>query len=102
MNEDLLIQDSMHFFTGNHLLYLCAVLNSKLFRWLLSVIVGEAAGGNAGNSNNVSELNIAVPSKAVETQIGELMLKEKYKEIDSFVYHLYNLSDEEVKLIDVQ
>ncbi len=102
VNEDLLIQDSMHFFTGNHLLYLCAVLNSKLFRWLLSVIVGEAAGGNAGNSNNVSELNIAVPSKAVETQIGELMLKEKYKEIDSFVYHLYNLSDEEVKLIDVQ
>ena len=67
VDEGIFIQDSMHFFTGNHLYYLSAFLNSKSISWLLGLIVGEAAGGNAGNSDNIRNLKIPYPSTEFET-----------------------------------
>ena len=102
VDEGIFIQDSMHFFTGNHLKYLCGVLNSKLFIWLMKLIVGEAAGGNAGNSDNVRNLVIPVPKKKQEQQIELYLKKTEYKEIDLFIYSLYELSDYEIKFIESQ
>ena len=86
----MFIQDSMHFIVGNRLEYLCHILNSKLIQWLLSTIIGEAAGGNAGNADNIWCLPVVVGDK------------EMVSISDSEVYRLYALSDEEIRFIESQ
>ena len=81
------IQDSMHFIIGSNLNYLCSILNSKLIQWLLSLIIGEAAGGNAGNADNIWDLHI--PQTNIDCNVND---------ID--VYALYDLTDEEIKYIE--
>ena len=63
VEKDMFIQDSMHFIIGERLNYLCSILNSKAIQWLLALRIGEAAGGNAGNANNVLTLNVPLPDK---------------------------------------
>ena len=87
VDEGIFIQDSMHFIVGNNLTYLCSVLNSKLIQWLLSLIIGEAAGGNAGNADNV--LNLTVPKTKSDKKIS-----------DQEIYRIYNLSTEEIKFVE--
>lgn len=81
------IQDSMHFIIGTNLNYLCSILNSKLIQWLLYLIIGEAAGGNAGNADNI--WNLHIPQTNIDCNVND---------ID--VYALYDLTDEEIKYIE--
>ena len=89
VQEQMFIQDSMHFIVGSNLTYLCSVLNSKIFQWLLSMIIGDAAGGNAGNANNIMELSIppSIQDEAVDNE---------------YLYSYYNLSEEEIHYIESQ
>jgi len=100
IDADIFIQDSMHFFTGKHLNFLTAVLNSRLYKILMHMIVGQAAGGNAGNSDNVKQLKVVVPNQFLEDKIIQLLKEKKYKEIDKLIYELYNLTDEEISFIE--
>lgn len=77
----------MHFIIGERLNYLCSILNSKAIQWLLALRIGEAAGGNAGNANNVLTLNVPLPDK-------DKMLS------DSEVFALFNLSHDEINYIE--
>ena len=95
VDEDIFIQDSMHFFTGEHLEYLCSMLNSKLFSWYLYLIIGDAAGGNAGNSDNIKNLYVIKTNENIENKIHSLYLEQEYEKIDNFIFRLYNLSEEE-------
>jgi hypothetical protein len=99
VDDGIFIQDSMHFFTGNHLKYLCAILNSKLLVWLMYLIIGDTVGGNAGNADNIKNLTIPIPSLEQEQQIEKLLKAQSYKEIDELVYEIYNLTDKEIKFI---
>ena len=58
-------------------------LNSKLIQWLLSLIIGEAAGENAGNTDNIWKLCIH------KTNNNDAIS-------DSDVYSLYKLTQEEM------
>lgn len=87
VDKGIFIQDSMHFIVGANLEYLASVLNSKLIQWLLSLIIGDAAGGNAGNADNV--LNLCIPY----SKINE-------KKSDEEIYRIYNLTNEEIKYIN--
>jgi len=112
VEKGVLIQDSMHFIVGKSLLFFVTILNSKLFSWLLNLIIGTAAGGNAGNADNVK--NIPIPKLSEEEQkpfvaLVEQILEKKERnedttaleqEIDNLVYKLYELTYEEVKVID--
>ena len=100
IDADIFIQDSMHFFTGKHLNFLTAVLNSRLYKILMHMIVGQAAGGNAGNSDNVKQLKVVVPNQFLEDKIIQLLKEKKYKEIDKLIYELYNLTEEEISFIE--
>jgi hypothetical protein len=99
VNEGIFIQDSMHFFIGSYLKYLCAILNSKLFTWLIYLIVGNAIGGNAGNADNIKNLKIPIPSIEQEQQIKTLLEAKQYDKIDKLVYEIYGLSKEEINFI---
>ena len=88
VDEGIFIQDSMHFIIGANLEYLASVLNSKLIQWLLALIIGDAAGGNAGNADNV--LNLCIPHSKINEKIS-----------DEEIYRIYNLTNEEIKYINL-
>ena len=80
-------QDSMLFITGSNLNYLVSVLNSKIIQWLLSLIIGEAAGGNAGNADNI--WNLCIPKIDIDQAITDFDL-----------YSFYGLTTDEAKYIE--
>ncbi len=102
VDEGIIIQDSMHFFTGNNLEYLCATLNSKLFIWFMYLIIGDAAGGNAGNSDNIKNLTVPIPQREIEQQIEAYIKTQQYNKIDKLIYETYNLSQTEIEFIEAQ
>lgn len=87
VDSGIYIQDSMHFIIGDNLNYLCSILNSKLIQWLLYLMIGEAAGGNAGNADNI--WNLHIPYTYYDNQIT-----------DEQVYLLYKLTNEEIIYIE--
>ena len=96
---EFMVQDSVHFITGENLKYLTAVLNSKLFSWLMTKIIGDAAGGNAGNASNVKDLTIIKPTENIINKISILLEEHDTDEIDKIIYNLYALTDEEIRLV---
>ena len=89
VDDYIFIQDSMHFIIGDNLTYLCSVLNSKIIQWLLSMIVGEAAGGNAGNADNI--WNLPIPQNHSNSKVS-----------DESLYTTYQLTEQEIEFIESQ
>lgn len=81
------VQDSMHFIVGENLMYLCSMLNSKLIQVYLSCMIGDAAGGNAGNADNI--LNLSIPKTEQDRKVDDLE-----------IYQLYGLTPEEIDYIE--
>ena len=86
---EMFIQDSMHFIIGEKLNYLCSALNSKIIQWLLSLVIGEAAGGNAGNADNIWKLPIPYSDKDISVS-------------DNYMFCIFGLSKVEIEFIESQ
>ncbi|MFP5994478.1 class I SAM-dependent DNA methyltransferase [Helicobacter pylori] len=106
--------------TGEHLRYLLGMLHSKLITFAFKTFY---AGGGLGESGyrykkafierlpitQITEKNQELARKITDCTKQILALKEKdpkantqrsEKEIDALVYQLYNLTDEEIKIIE--
>ncbi len=107
--------------TGEHLRYLLGMLHSKLITFAFKTFY---AGGGLGESGyrykkafierlpipQITEKNQELADKITDGAKQILVLKEKKdpkantqkleKEIDALVYQLYNLTDEEIKIIE--
>ncbi len=106
--------------TGEHLCYLLGMLHSKLITFAFKTFY---AGGGLGESGyrykkafverlpipQITEKNQELADKITDGAKQILALKEKdpkantqklEKEIDALVYQLYNLTDEEIKIIE--
>ncbi|WP_131127017.1 class I SAM-dependent DNA methyltransferase [Helicobacter pylori] len=106
--------------TGEHLRYLLGMLHSKLITFAFKTFY---AGGGLGESGyrykkafierlpipQITEKNQELADKITDGTKQILALKEKdpkantqklEKEIDALVYQLYNLTDEEIKIIE--
>ncbi|WRE22020.1 class I SAM-dependent DNA methyltransferase [Helicobacter pylori] len=106
--------------TGEHLRYLLGMLHSKLITFAFKTFY---AGGGLGESGyrykkafierlpipKITEKNQELADKITDGAKQILALKEKdpkantqklEKEIDALVYQLYNLTDEEIKIIE--
>ncbi len=106
--------------TGEHLRYLLGMLHSKLITFAFKTFY---AGGGLGESGyrykkafierlpipKITEKNQKLARKITDGAKAILALKEKdpkantqklEKEIDALVYRLYNLTDEEIKIIE--
>ncbi|WQR99182.1 class I SAM-dependent DNA methyltransferase [Helicobacter pylori] len=104
--------------TGEHLRYLLGMLHSKLITFAFKTFY---AGGGLGESGyrykkafierlpipQITEKNQELADKITDSAKQILALKEKdantqqlEKEIDALVYQLYNLTDEEIKIIE--
>jgi hypothetical protein len=101
--------------TGNNLFYLCSFFNSKLFKFCFRDNFPELLGGTRELSKVFfDKIPVKQISEAAEQPFKDLVLKilELKKqdptvdttalegEIDHLVYQLYDLTDEEIAIIE--
>ncbi|WP_000384833.1 class I SAM-dependent DNA methyltransferase [Helicobacter pylori] len=99
--------------------YICGLLNTTLYKWLTIqmtnlITIGKYAYGSKDKIERlpipkITEKNQELADKITDGAEQILALKEKdpkantqklEKEIDALVYRLYNLTDEEIKIIE--
>lgn len=64
------------------------------------LIVGNAAGGNAGNADNVKNLNIIVPNGDLENTFLHMFKNSLYEDLDRKIFELYGLNNDEIMFIE--
>ncbi|MEJ5352645.1 MAG: TaqI-like C-terminal specificity domain-containing protein [Melioribacteraceae bacterium] len=117
VESDIFILDSMAFFTGNNLKYIMAILNSKLIYEYVSMIVHQYGFTGFRLSNQYVEIMPLPPITSanqpivqqIESLADKILAAKKEnpqadtsqweREIDQLVYKLYDLTEEEIKII---
>ena len=113
-NEGMFIVDSAFMLTGKQLKYLCAFLNSTLAYWYIRKTAPTSGMGVLQwKKAYVKSLPVVRPSQSTvntlhnlvdEAQSTILIDKIKYqhikKRINTFIFNLYNISDEEASIIE--
>jgi type II restriction/modification system DNA methylase subunit YeeA len=123
--REFFINAPANFLTGNNLYFLQGLLNSKPVVWYYE-IVKTRLGGKGGRFYIYDILNLPLPPitkqnqsivKDIEELVNKILLitqssdyetnkekqqkvKELEKEIDKLVYKLYDLTDEEIRIIE--
>lgn len=94
--------DSTCFATGEHLEYLCCLLNSKMGHYLLKDSPKTGTGDLLISVQAVEPIHVPYPSKEVEKKLIELLKlqidsysEKRDTEIDKIIYDIYDLNDEE-------
>ncbi|MEO1785151.1 TaqI-like C-terminal specificity domain-containing protein [Thermodesulfobium sp. 4217-1] len=118
VEPNVFILDSMAFFTGNKLKYVMALLNSKVIYEYVKMIVHQYGFTGFRLSNQYVEVMplppITPPNEALVKRIESLVDKilaakkqtpqadtsEWEREIDEIVYKLYDLTNEEIRIIE--
>ena len=107
------ILDSMAFFTGNSTKFLMAVLNSSLIHYWVKINVHQYGDNGFRLSNQYVE-QIPIPridekeqgpfiekvDKIIELKKAGKETKDLEEEIDNMVYKLYELNEEEIKIVE--
>ena len=99
--------DSTCFATGEHLEYLCCLLNSKMGHYLLKDSPKTGTGDLLISVQAVEPIHVPYPSKEQEKVLSELLklqtvepTKERDKEIDKIICDIYDLNDQERSYVD--
>ena len=98
------------FMTGNHLKYLLGILNSKLGEWLFNQIgTTTGVGTNRWKKYTLEMLLVKVPNQLEEAGITILIDKiicnmnsshiNEIEELNTLIYSLYDLSEDEIDYI---
>ena len=104
--------NTSYFISGNHLKYILSILNSKLINF--SFLNFYQSGGIEGEITLQAIQKIPIPSvdKRKEKQMNDLVDKiisqkqqgidssENERKIDELVYKLYDLSEQEIKIVE--
>ncbi len=118
VEPNVFILDSMAFFTGNKLKYVMALLNSKVIYEYVKMIVHQYGFTGFRLSNQYVEV-MPLPLitaanepqvKRIESLVDKILAAKKQapqadtseweREIDEIVYKLYDLTNEEIKIIE--
>jgi len=118
VKPNVFVLDSMAFFTGENLKFIMAVLNSKIINEYVNMVVHQYGFTGFRLSNQYVEIMPLPPitpeNELIVKQIEELVDKileakkqnpaadtsQWEREVDELVYKLYNLTVEEIKIID--
>jgi len=100
-NGEYVTDKTCFFATGNQLKFIVAVLNSTVGRYLCSQYVSILDdGGYLMQKIFLEKIPIAPYSSELEKLIEMNRCEEIESEINDIVYHLYNLSKEEISFIE--
>ena len=118
VEPNVFVLDSMAFFTGNDLKFMMAILNSKVIYEYVNMIVHQYGFTGFRLSNQYVEVMPLPPittsnepfAKQIESLVDKILAEKKQNpaadtkaledQIDIMVYKLYELTYEEVKIID--
>ncbi|MGC8756565.1 MAG: Eco57I restriction-modification methylase domain-containing protein [bacterium] len=116
VEPNVFILDSMAFFTGDKLKYIMALVNSKLIYEYVKMIVHQYGFTGFRLSNQYVEVMPLPPinsenesiAKQIESTVDQILSLKKQgkdtieleKEIDRMVYQLYNLTPEEIEIVE--
>ena len=100
--ETHFLLDTNYFLTtSKNIKYLLAILNSKLIKyWINSEDTQIGSGGAYRHYKyNLEKLHVPNVSIADEKYIEQLLENKEYDKIESYVFNLYQLTDDEIKFI---
>ena len=98
----MVILDSMAFISGieQYKYWLLALLNSRLiYAWVKWNVHEYGDTGFRLSNQYVQEIPIVPLDKDLEKTIITLLNEKQYHKIDTIIYKLYDLSDEEINFI---
>jgi hypothetical protein len=97
--------DTGRIIIGKDIEYLIAILNSKLFFFAIKTFYGGGGLGETGvrmKHTFFEKFNYLPFDPERKQQIEKLLQLKDYKKIDGLVYEVYQLSEEEIKFIEIQ
>ncbi len=102
--EKIMSVNTVFFMTGEHILHLLGLLNSRLITWYFRHCIGTTSG--VGTNRWLKYTIEQIPMAPVSSKLKELSFlitksynEEKNQEIDLLVCGLYNLNEEEITYI---
>ena len=102
--EKIMSVNTVFFMTGEHILHLLGLLNSRLITWYFRHCIGTTSG--VGTNRWLKYTIEQIPMAPVSSKLKELSFlisksynEEKNQEIDLLVCRLYNLNEEEITYI---
>ena len=105
--ENVTSVNTVFFMTGEHILHLLGLLNSKLITWYFRHCIGTTSGvgTNRWLKYTIEQIPMAPTSVDLEIMAKEICQhysKDKDNMIDLLVCHLYDLNNEEINYISSQ
>ena len=102
--QNMTSANTVFFLTGEHILHLLGLLNSKLITWYFHHCIGTTSGvgTNRWLKYTIEQIPIAPPCKEIETLVGKISRKyneELDEELDYKICTLYYLDDTEISYI---
>ena len=104
LTENTMSVNTVFFMTGEHILHLLGLLNSRLITWYFRHCIGTTSG--VGTNRWLKYTIEQIPMAPVSSKLKELSFlitksynEEKNLEIDLLVCRLYNLNEEEITYI---
>jgi hypothetical protein len=102
--ENVTSVNTVFFMTGEHILHLLGLLNSKLITWYFRHCIGTTSGvgTNRWLKYTIEQIPMAPTSVDLEIMAKEICQhysKDKDNKIDLLVCHLYDLNSEEINYI---
>ena len=102
--ENVTSVNTVFFMTGEHILHLLGLLNSKLITWYFRHCIGTTSGvgTNRWLKYTIEQIPMAPTSADLEIMAQEICQhysKDKDNMIDLLVCHLYDLNSEEINYI---
>ncbi len=107
-STNYMCNDTCRIITGKDIKYLLAIMNSKLFFYAIKRYYGGGALGDNGvrmKHTFFQKFHCVQPNKAIIDLVEKLIMPESdkrkiEKEIDKLIYQLYNLTPEEIAIIE--
>ena len=105
--ESIVSVNTVFFMTGNNILHLLGLLNSKLVTWYFHHCIGTTSGVGTNRWLKYTIEQIPIPPVDFQLEKASLDISKHYdqridKEIDLLVCKLYGLGKEETDYIMVQ
>lgn len=103
--DNFFIDKTCFMIISNNAQYLLGILSSKLFEVTYKSIFSSIELGINGyqyNKHALLKLPIIKPKGSYEVDIINMINNKSYKDIDKYVYDIYNLSKEEIQFIENQ
>ena len=104
LTQNMISANTVFFLTGEHILHLLGILNSKLITWYFHHCIGTTSGvgTNRWLKYTIEQIPISSPNKEIESIVNEISRNYNNvldKKLDYKICLSYRLDDSEISYI---